>query len=535
MRSSLHQETLALIKPPQQADQAEKAERHQQTESQDQSTIELVDHESAETPRVARVTVQVADPPIGSPPTIADPVANTSEPLLVEQSPLMAEQQFSPAAFPIDLATALQLAGADNWNVRLAREQVQEAQADYLAARAMWLPSLSAGLGYNHHDGRIQQTTGEVIDVSRNSLFAGAGASITGHSISGGAGGPMRLVVDLSLADALFEPLYRCQLVHAARSSANAAFNDAQFQAGAAYYQLVRANSTLALAQINLNEATEVLNTTTNFVEAGKGSPADVSRMRVIERSRQQLVTQAGADMAIASTQLARVLQMDLTQLAPQAQLMPSPGSDIPVALMENVGDLNGLVALAINSRPEVQQLCAQTRAAASRTSAEQWRPLVPSVHLGASGGGFGGGQGSSFPDFNGRADMDLAVVWQVENLGLGTRAVRKRTQSLQRQANLQLGDARDQVAAEVAQAWYQVNATLQQIDVAEESVTSAADAMSKTMERIRGLEGDPLELIVSLTAMSQSRTEYLDRVIDYNIAQLRLLRAIGTSGAGLQ
>src|SRR5207244_1817471 len=78
--------------------------------------------------------------------------------------------------FPIDLATALRLADADNLQVALAREQVAQAMARVDAADVLWLPSLRGGVSYNRHEGAIQAVAGEQFNTSRGALYAGAGA-----------------------------------------------------------------------------------------------------------------------------------------------------------------------------------------------------------------------------------------------------------------------------------------------------------------------------------------------------------------------
>jgi len=86
----------------------------------------------------------------------------------------------SPAErLPVDLPTALRLAGANNLQIRLAAERVREAQAQSMAASSRWLPSLNAAVGFNKHVGRIQDTRGDVFDVDRTSLYSGAGALVT--------------------------------------------------------------------------------------------------------------------------------------------------------------------------------------------------------------------------------------------------------------------------------------------------------------------------------------------------------------------
>ena len=151
---------------------------------------------------------------------------STARPADTKESPAYDNESFKsdlpPADFSlcgdanaIDLVTTLRLAGASNVQIALARERVCEANARLKLAKAMWLPSLNAGIGYNNHSGRIQDTRGQVIEVSRSSIFSGGGAVLSGAPTAGGSGGPARLFVDLSLSDALFEPLAAQQRVRA--------------------------------------------------------------------------------------------------------------------------------------------------------------------------------------------------------------------------------------------------------------------------------------------------------------------------------
>ena len=69
---------------------------------------------------------------------------------------LPAPVQIEHDKFPIDLPTALQLAGANNLQIALASERVEQAYAGINAADARWVPSLNLGVVYNQHDGQLQ-------------------------------------------------------------------------------------------------------------------------------------------------------------------------------------------------------------------------------------------------------------------------------------------------------------------------------------------------------------------------------------------
>ena len=50
-------------------------------------------------------------------------------------------------------------------------------------ARALWLPTITVGGDYNRHDGKIQDTSGSIIDSSRSSLMFGLGTGIGAAAI----------------------------------------------------------------------------------------------------------------------------------------------------------------------------------------------------------------------------------------------------------------------------------------------------------------------------------------------------------------
>ena len=63
--------------------------------------------------------------------------------------------QSNSGIFPIDLPTALKLAGAQNLDVQLARERVTEAKAQHEQARMQFFPWIAPSVGYKRHDGNI--------------------------------------------------------------------------------------------------------------------------------------------------------------------------------------------------------------------------------------------------------------------------------------------------------------------------------------------------------------------------------------------
>ena len=89
-------------------------------------------------------------------------------------SPATTHGQHTNVAHEIDLPTALRLAGAQNLDVQIAREQLAEAKANHAAALAQFFPWISPSLVYRQHDGKLQDSPGNIIDVHKYSYEPGA-------------------------------------------------------------------------------------------------------------------------------------------------------------------------------------------------------------------------------------------------------------------------------------------------------------------------------------------------------------------------
>lgn len=427
-------------------------------------------------------------------------------------------------ALPIDLATALRLAGASNLQIALARASVGEAQAVLSLANVLWVPSLQAGVGYNRHDGQIQDTRGDIIEVSRSSLFTGGGAVTDGaFPLTGAAAGPARFAVDLPLADALFEPLAARRVVGAERANVQAMFNDALVDAAAAYLALGEAYVQLGIAQQAIEHARELARITEEFAEAGRGLQADADRVRADLNDRRREFFVARERVGVISAELVRQLRLDPTVI-----LLPLEAPVGPLELVDTHQPLGALISQAIATRPELRRQRAVVDETFARARQEQWRPLLPNLHAGASGGGFGGGRNSFFGDYGGRVDFDALAIWELRNLGFGTRALRAQALSRNDQARVLLAQTRDLVAAEVASAVREVDARRGQIETSLDQLEAASQALPLNFEGILGGVLRPIEAQQAIDALATAQASYTAALVGYNQSQFALLRAIG-------
>ncbi len=432
-----------------------------------------------------------------------------------------------PGENPIDLGTALRLAGADNPELLLARERVTEAAALRQLAAAQWLPNLNLGTNYNLHRGALQPSNGQILTVNRDAVYVGLGASAVGTGTVAVPG----LNYNLHLGEAYFLALQTRQLVVGRQFAAQAAENDVLLRVCLGYTDLLRAEGRRAIAARNREEAAEVVRLTEAYARAGQGRKADADRATVELRRRDADLTQSEADALTATARLARLLNLD-----PSTRLRPIDGWVVPAPVVPDPIPLAELVAIAAMQRPELGERRADIQRSIYALSSAKLLPFTPTVVLGFSAGGFGGGSdlsrdqgtGPRFATLDGRADFDVIVFWTLRNLGVGNVAITREAESVVRQTRLRELEMLNRVRAEVAEAHARTRARFVQLDSAEAAVKAGTEAFTQDLARIRGQQGLPIELVDSLRLLGQARYDYLDTVLDYNRAQFQLYVALG-------
>ncbi|HKI31393.1 MAG TPA: TolC family protein [Gemmataceae bacterium] len=428
---------------------------------------------------------------------------------------------------PINLPTALQLAGVRPIDISIASERIRTASAQLDRANVLWLPTVYVGGDYFRHDGQIQDVAGNVLGTSKSSLMFGAGPSAV-----------------FAISDALFQPLAARQELRAREAALQTARNDSLLAAAEAYFNVQQARGELAGAIDAARRAEEVAHKAEELTKS-LVPLAEAARTRAEAARRRQAVLAAREHWRTASAELTRVLRLDAA-----AVVEPLEPPHLQVALIAPDRSVDELIGLALTSRPELAAQQALVRATLERLRAERLRPLIPSVLLrGAStsvtgtlaGGYFGGGINDKMSNFGGRLDIDVQVLWEFQNLGFGNRARVEERKAENRVSVLELFRLQDRVAAEVAQAHAQLESAAARLAEAEAGLRDAVDSANKNLEgmgltKSTGKGPDaltllvirPLEAVASVQALAQAYADYYGAIGDYNRAQFRLYRALG-------
>jgi outer membrane protein TolC len=467
---------------------------------------------------------EVTPPPIGCA-ALAPPSAPARA--VTPDLPAVPTTQPDAGPLPIDLPTALQLADVRAVDVAAAGARIQVAAAVLEQAEVLWLPTVTVGGAYFRHDGRQQDTMGNVLDNSRGSLMAGVGAGIGNAAV-------------VNVPDAIFAPLAARQQLCARQADRQTASNDTLVAVSDAYFNVQQARGELAGAMAATRRTEELVGRTKKL------APALVPELET-DRAEAELVRRQQAELfarerwKVASAELLRVLRLD-----PSAQIEPVEPPQLRVELIALDRPVDDLIPIGLTNRPELASQQAQVQATLTLLKQERLRPLIPSVLLrgdsmpGAgtlAAGSFGGGRNGRIGDGGFRSDIDLQLLWQFDNLGFGNRARVHQREAENRLAVIDFFRIQDRVAAETAQAYAQAQLAARRVDLAEKGVRSATNSADKNLialAQTKSVEGKvvllvrPQEAVAAVQSLAQAYTDYYGAVADSNRAQFRLYRALG-------
>jgi outer membrane protein TolC len=430
----------------------------------------------------------------------------------------------APNSLPINLATAMQLAGVRPLDIAAATVQVEQALAVQLQAKALWIPTINAGAAYFRHDGVLPNIfTGENFRKGRQSFFVGGGPSLS-----------------VGLTDAIFAPLAARRVVAARHADLQTARNDVLFSVSQAFFDLQAARGRLLGAGASITRA-ELL---VNFAKALAPSlipPLEINRAQTELQSLRQTQQVAIRDWRVASARLGEILLLD-----PATLLEPIEPPFLQVTLVPCGQSPEELVPIAVNNRPEIASRRELVAAAEQLLRREKNRPLLPNLYVlnpATTTGLLAAGNLSSGPNgllnSNGsRLDIELGAVWQLQNGGVGNIG-RIRQQRAERDlASIELTRTVFRVKSEVTQAAARLQTARVRVVETEEGVRQAIESADKNFIGLRETArpaGEilrliirPQEVVAAIIALETAYEQYAFAVNEYNTAQFDLYRALG-------
>lgn len=423
---------------------------------------------------------------------------------------LLCQAQTIPSALPIDLATALRLAGAQNLDVQIAREKLSEAKANHESARAQFSPWISPGIGYRRHDGNIQDVAGGIIDTSKQSYTIGG-----------------TVTAQVELGETYFKTLATKQLQIAAGHALEAQRQDAVLAAAQGYFDLLKAQAAVGVARESLNIAQDYAKQLAQAVQAGIAFKGDALRAQVQAERSQLALRQAQEQQRLAAARLAQTLHLDAT-----VELVPTAAELAPLALVPAHSALDSLVAQALAARPELKQSASLVAAARKTKDGAVLGPLVPTVGAQLFLGGLGGGRNGSTGNFGDSEDFLFGLSWRIGPGGLFDGARQRGSTARLNLAKLGNEKLRDEIIRQVVEGHTRTQSLADQLATAQRALAAAEETLRLTRERKEFAVGIVLENIQAEQELTRARHDYLGLIAEHNKAQYGLIKAIGSPGS---
>ena len=425
-----------------------------------------------------------------------------------QESTQQTTTEVTGSTFPIDLVTALRLAGARNLDVQLARTAVQDAHANYYSAVERFLPTFVPAASYLHHTGRDQRVEGPLIDVTKHNETAGVTA-----------------LAEIPVGDALFQTLQTRQLLAAADAAQTAQEQDTQLTVAQQYLELVNAGALVEVVSQALAISQNYEQQLNEAVRIGTAFKGDAFRVQTQTRRLQLDLTRAKEQRRLAATRLAQTLHLD-----PLVDLVPAEREPAPLALADLNATPDVLVRTALQNRPELTQTGSLIAAAQQARRGALYGPLIPTIGGRAFAGELGGGVGDT--DVNGgpRREYGVGLSWKIGPGGLFDLGRIKASNANLTVAEVKDEKMRDAIARQVVDGYTQVQSLFQQVRDARLNVSSAEETLRLTRGRKELGVGTVLEDIQAQQDLEKARSDLNTVVTQLNQQQYALLYSVGTA-----
>lgn len=412
----------------------------------------------------------------------------------------------SGQAIAIDWPTVLQLSRASNVDVEIAQEKSREAKLQLGLAKQQWIPSLRVGTSYLHHEGRIQDIPGQIIDTSKGSLFGGLVGQVKLD--------PQKVAIDVLKAK---------QNVTIKSGELDRSTREAMQQASLAYLDLVSAQAGAAISVEIADLIGELVDRSAELLKQGVGTQVDVLNNKTHYRAQLQTLNSARQNQLSASAQLTALLSLD-----PCVRLFAADEHLVPIRLVDENQPECELVAQAMRCGPGIQEVCSLIRTLRDQEKNIRKISLMPSLELDFGQGTFGGGFGSDFQDFDSRTDIGVHVYWDLMRV-FGTAQTRELFESQRRQATLTQRQIMGKVSSGVIVARNSAIKSLERVRLAEMEIDTAIRSYKLSQARLKAAETLSFEVLQAIGLLGKARANYLQAVMDYNRAQILLQYLIGS------
>jgi outer membrane protein TolC len=290
---------------------------------------------------------------------------------------------------------------------------------------------------------------------------------------------------------------------------------------GYTYLQGIADEARIETAKAQVSTAQALYDQAANRVKAGTSPQIDALRASVELRTRQQQLIQAKNNFSIQKLTISRVIG-----LAPSQEFDLTDKS--PYQPFQNVS-LDEALHRAYASRSDYQSATADTRAAeyARKSAAAGY---LPSLSLGADYGAAGSHPSTATSVYDVKGTLRIPIFLGGSVHGDVLQADARLQQSRDRLENL-----RAQIDADVRTAFFNLDSSAEQVNVARSNIDLAEQTLAQARDRFSAGVTDTVEVVQSQELVASAHEQYITSLYNYNLAKITLARAIGIAEEGVK
>lgn len=289
---------------------------------------------------------------------------------------------------------------------------------------------------------------------------------------------------------------------------------------GGSYLQTIAAAARVDSARAQVDTAQAVYTQATRQNEAGVNAQIDVDRSQVEWQVQRLRLISFQTDFASQKLVLGRIIGLPLGQELTLTTMMEYRPDVQP--------SLQDALATAFANRTDLKAADAQVRAAeqARRAAKAQYVPA-----FGVNGGYFVAGETPSQSNgvFSVIATVDFPI-WSGGRIPADVAA----SDAAYNQRRAEYEDVRGRIDFEIRTAFLRLNATTEQMTVAESNRALAQNTLRQARDRFAAGVADTVEVVQAQESVATAEQDYIASLYALYLAKLSLARATGNTEAGV-
>jgi len=417
--------------------------------------------------------------------------------------------KLTPGVLEIGVDEAIDRGLKFNLGIVLSGQTTAQARAARLKELSNLLPQLNGSLRESESKANLQA---EGFNLGSAGAALGIGSSVRFSNSDA------RLTMSENLVDlhAIDNMRAASANVRAAGYSFNSAKETVTLAVAASYLLVIAAESQVEAATAELKTADALHQLAEDRESAGLTPNVDTLRARVELQVRRQNLIEANNNLAKQRITLLRVIGLPVHQpikLVSRVPYKPLPAISEDQALQR-----------ALLARPDYLALDQQVKAAElQKRGAEAER--LPTLGVSGDYGVLGTHPSNVFPTWTVNAGVKIPIFQ-----GGKIEADIRQADAVLQQRKAQRDDLKGRIEQDVADAFLDVSAAAEQVEVARVTLDYAQQTLTQSQDRFSSGVTNNIEVIQAQEALANANQQYISSLYSHNIAKVLLARALGAA-----